>query len=542
MRFAAWIGNTTSKIGGAALILLLTLAGSAPSYAGAMNVTTGFDGINIFQCTLRRAIENHNAKGQPNGQCNPGDGNDTILVDVPIVDLGDPLPPISGNLQIVNNNSAPRQPCINLRQAAYLTVNPGATVKISGFGIQANGSHRSSLIDNNGGNLTLVSKAIGTPDVCTFSNQRLSSPERGGIIFNHNNGVVTISGGNYVSSSVSGAGGAIYSSGGTVTINDQLTNLPTNFTDDTAFWGGAIFVENGATLNIVSNNFTFSGNHVTNVGGAIYSNGSKVTIQRGASALKSVAIKSNRASNGGGAIYSEGGQLSIDGVEVNNNNSSGNGGAIVVSNIKPPNPASITRTYFHDNSSNRNGGAVYALNNSTLNISASTFTRDRASGHGGGVYVDTLSNLNILNSTFLGGSSHEGIVVSSGLGNVYFSTILAANLGTGSVPNLTISDSIVREVACTPSVIDGGYNLQFQSTDCPSSIQTMNPDLDPRFLQNNGGPTLTIALLVGSLAIDQIPTAQCVDQNKNPVTTDQRGFSRPAGPACDIGAFEYGAK
>ena len=69
----------------------------------------------------------------------------------------------------------------------------------------------------------------------------------------------------------------------------------------------------------------------------------------------------------------------------------------------------------------------------------------------------------------------------------------------------------------------------------------MNPNLDPRFLQNNGGPTPTIALLESSPAIDQVPTAQCVDQNKNPVTNDQRGFGRPAGPACDIGAFEYGA-
>ena len=59
-----------------------------------------------------------------------------------------------------------------------------------------------------------------------------------------------------------------------------------------------------------------------------------------------------------------------------------------------------------------------------------------------------------------------------------------------------------------------------------------DPKLGP--LANNGGPTLTMALLPGSPAIDAGNTALAP-------TADQRGFPRPAGVASDIGAFEYGS-
>ena len=52
-------------------------------------------------------------------------------------------------------------------------------------------------------------------------------------------------------------------------------------------------------------------------------------------------------------------------------------------------------------------------------------------------------------------------------------------------------------------------------------------------LQDNGGPTLTHALLVGSPAIDAGDDAAAP-------TTDQRGVARPLGAATDIGAFELG--
>ena len=50
-------------------------------------------------------------------------------------------------------------------------------------------------------------------------------------------------------------------------------------------------------------------------------------------------------------------------------------------------------------------------------------------------------------------------------------------------------------------------------------------------LADNGGPTLTHALLAGSPAIDAADAGVCP-------ATDQRGVARPQGAGCDVGAFE----
>ena len=61
-------------------------------------------------------------------------------------------------------------------------------------------------------------------------------------------------------------------------------------------------------------------------------------------------------------------------------------------------------------------------------------------------------------------------------------------------------------------------------------------------LQNNGGPTQTVALEPNSQAVGFIPVANCTDQSSpspQPLTTDQRGLPRPDpnNPNfCDAGA------
>lgn len=66
-----------------------------------------------------------------------------------------------------------------------------------------------------------------------------------------------------------------------------------------------------------------------------------------------------------------------------------------------------------------------------------------------------------------------------------------------------------------------------------------DPMLGP--LQNNGGPTLTQALLDGSPAIDSGNPSGCTDGNGQLLTTDQRGYPRPDHEdtgGCDMGAYE----
>ena len=78
--------------------------------------------------------------------------------------------------------------------------------------------------------------------------------------------------------------------------------------------------------------------------------------------------------------------------------------------------------------------------------------------------------------------------------------------------------------------VSNGNNLD-SGSGCPFTAAGDLRDADPRLgpLQNNGGLSETHALGEGSPAIDA--GAGCPSH-------DQRLFPRPAGPACDIGAFE----
>jgi hypothetical protein len=78
-----------------------------------------------------------------------------------------------------------------------------------------------------------------------------------------------------------------------------------------------------------------------------------------------------------------------------------------------------------------------------------------------------------------------------------------------------------------------GHNLDDGNTcdfTAPGDIININPLLGP--LANNGGPTMTHALLIGSPAIDTADPATFP-------ATDQRGVVRPQGKGPDIGAYEY---
>jgi hypothetical protein len=100
---------------------------------------------------------------------------------------------------------------------------------------------------------------------------------------------------------------------------------------------------------------------------------------------------------------------------------------------------------------------------------------------------------------------------------------------------VTLRNSILANSAnagdFSGAVIDAGYNLCSDGTagfSGPGSLNHVDPMLSA--LSQNGGPTPTMALLAGSTARDAIPSGF--------PPTDQRGVSRPQGPAADIGAFE----
>jgi hypothetical protein len=101
--------------------------------------------------------------------------------------------------------------------------------------------------------------------------------------------------------------------------------------------------------------------------------------------------------------------------------------------------------------------------------------------------------------------------------------------------SITGDESIIG--ACSGTLASSiGHNLLLSSgsTALSGNLSGNLYNVDPRLgpLSDNGGPTLTHALLLGSPAIDAADPSDST-------LTDQRGVARPQGAASDIGAFEF---
>ena len=114
------------------------------------------------------------------------------------------------------------------------------------------------------------------------------------------------------------------------------------------------------------------------------------------------------------------------------------------------------------------------------------------------------------------------------------------NLGTATLQNTIVANNSAGN--CFNSVTSNGYNLSSDGScdfDGPGDLNNTNPMLGP--LQNNGGPTQTMALLPGSPAIDAGNPTGCTDNLGHLLKTDQRGDPRPNiedTGGCDMGAYE----
>jgi hypothetical protein len=83
------------------------------------------------------------------------------------------------------------------------------------------------------------------------------------------------------------------------------------------------------------------------------------------------------------------------------------------------------------------------------------------------------------------------------------------------------------------TLTDLGHNLSSDTTCAFTNTGSLNNTFPALGLLNdNGGPTLTVAVLPGSVAIDSGDTVAAP-------AFDQRGVARPFGIAADIGAYEY---
>jgi len=311
--------------------------------------------------------------------------------------------------------------------------------------------------------------------------------------------------------------------GGGVDNEGTLTVTNCTFSNNDGFDGGAIY--NDGMLTVTKS--TFSNNQSTVEGGAILNNGT-VNVTSG-------TFSGNHAPGSGGAIENNaGGTSTVTNSTFTGNQTAGFGGAI--ENFKAT--LTVTNSTFSDNNAIDIGGGAIA-SDGPLTVINSTFSGNQSTGNptarGGAIFSDLEPT--VTNSTFSGNQA------TGGGGAIYNNP---ASTGLISLKGNILADSTSGNCGGT-AVIDAGHNISDDGS-CGFSGTSINHSttlhLDPLGLQNNGGPTLTIALEPNSEAVDFIPVADCTDQSSpTPValTTDQRGFPRPdpGNPNfCDAGAFE----
>ncbi len=508
--------------------LCITLCSFVPAGAATITVTSDSGGTGGLDCTLRDAITAANTDTATGG-CTGGSGADVIeLPDGVTITLTEEdnqtdgrngLPSISSEITINGNDTTIQ------RHAG------GDTPDFRLFHIAADGNLMLNDLTASGGSAQgKASPANAAGGILNYGESTLTDSNisdntaagGGGGIRNY--GELTLTNSNVSDNTTSN------SSGGGIRNYGWLALTDSNVSGNTAAgYGGGILNRDGGTVTLT--NSIVSGNSAGR-GGGIHNIFATVTM------ADSIVSGNFANSDGGGIVNAGDGTVTLTNSTVSGNSAGDIGGGIKL----PPGSGDLILT----NSTVKNntaawGGGIYNRSAGTATLTNSTVSDNTSVWAGGGIY--TYTTLTLTNSIVSGntaGSWGGGILKFTGTVTLTNSTI-SGNVGGGifnylSFGTVTLTNSIVANNTPTDcenlgALIDAGYNIIEDGT-CISNPTSFggDPMLGP--LQDNGGPTLTHALLEGSPAIDAIPVVDCV------VDTDQRGVLRPQGDGCDIGSYE----
>lgn len=366
-----------------------------------------------------------------------------------------------------------------------------------------------------------------------------------------------------------GGGGAIYIRDGKLRVWNTIFKNNAGAAEGPDVAGGAIYALGSLGTTIVGS--TFQSNHAANGGavGALFGDlgiynsrfASNHATGSGANYIDSSChVNGGESGNGGngGAVVIDGSEnyaVAVCGSTFTSN--AGGTGALGGAIFRTPDGAiqstTIDRSTFTGNTAPK-GGALY-FHNSNLVIKASTLSGNTAVS-GGALFADG-TNLNFSNDTFVDNVAQKGLggaIYLSGNGgslqNVTFvgnqssggSGYFAAAIGGGTalnIANTLFSENTTQDcgspMACSAGASQGLNDLQWPAThaicanadhECTPGTAFKNPQLGA--LGGNGGPTPTVAPLLGSPA---------VGIGQNCPATDQRGVARPSN-GCTAGAVE----
>jgi CSLREA domain-containing protein len=513
------------------------------------DVANGSDGL----CTLREAITAANtnaASGATAGECPAGSssGSDTINFSVTgTINLTAALPTIASSMSI----NGPGSGQLTVRRDTggdYRIFNvTGSTVVVSGLTAtngktpDANCAFFGNCSNNGGGiinsgNLTLTDVAV----VANHAGAAISDFGNwgGGI---SNSGTLTMTNcsvtgngaGRGANGSMGGNGGGINNSGSVVTLTNCMVSGNSagrggdGFGDAQGGSGGGLYSTSGtltlSNVNISDNfagdegNSTGSGNLGGHGGGIALTNSSQQILILTNSTVSGNHSGLGSTGNGfGGGIFNSSALMVATGTTISGNVSGGPGGGLI------------------------NKGTTRFIN--------STISGNTAQS-GGGVFNDP-QLLELTNCTVTGNSAPNGSGIYSSGGLVNVRNIIIAGNGGAGTSDLNGSFTTQGHNLIGKSDSSSGFTNGSNADQVGTIASPINPQLGS--LVNNGGPTLTHALLATSPALDVgdncvTQAAHCWDADIPQLTTDQRGtvFNRLVdGPdadttaTVDIGAYE----
>jgi hypothetical protein len=485
-----------------------------------------------------------------------------ISKDLDIECPGQDVITISGNHQsgVFNLTNDP--------QVQVVTIS-GLTIA-DGTGISVGGQDLGGGIYNDHADLTLSN--------CTVSGNAVSG--NGGGIYQYQ-GTVTLNSSTVSANTAGSVGGGIYTYRGTVVLNSSLvsdnvgggvycagfffegaltidsTTLANNHFTGSFVSGGGGAIYSAVPTTITSS--TISGNTAADIGGAIEFIGG-VASQTIATISNSAIVGNTALSDAG--VFNNGATVLIDHTIVSGNAASGsssvqagagglanNLGRMTItdciisdnigSGVQTVGSLVMTGSTVLGNAGDFLGGGLF-VSYGDAQVSNCTFSGNTVREAGGGIAIYGLTTLELTSVTITGNTASGPSTSFNGGGGLF---ILANNNEYALVRNTLIAGNASATVApdVLGTVISLGFNLVgeadgsqgWRSNDILGSTSSpIDPVLGP--LQDNGGPTPTHAVLVGSPAIVHGDPALSA-------TTDQRGTPRAHDgfdPPVDIGAFD----
>ncbi|MCI0621383.1 MAG: immunoglobulin domain-containing protein [Acidobacteria bacterium] len=485
-----------------------------------------------------------------------------------------------GSLPVIINQANATPGDVVIEFAVTGTITLVAPLPVISRNVTITGPLDKSVTISGGGGVSLFTFAAGT--TCILNRLVLSdgnTAANGAAINNAGTLFVTEC---LLSNNVANTGGAIDNSG-------DLTLLSSDFTNNRAGLGGAIHNNGSVQVTLSKFGINQAGN-----GGAIVNEGilsaSQLTLERNEATLGFGGAVYNGGSlminattfNGNLAAGGTGGE----GFDRGGGGGAGFGGGLFVSDGM----VSITNSTFSANSVSGGTGGAANQANGTANVNASgggnsggKFLESGGFGGGGGANFGAIGDGGFGGGGGapggkggIGGGNPGNFAQSGGGGGAGFGGGIFVKFGSLVLANCTVSENVALggrggPAATTPGGagqgIGGGvYNYQgtvgilntivagntaansnsdlsgaFNSTGfnlignnqgasglSVNDFQGVSANLGP--LQDNGGPTMTHALLQASLAIGAGTSAGAP-------TADQRGAARPS-DHVDIGAFQ----